>query len=71
MRRDTYKIFSPGKIANLTLKNRLIRSATGEAGATEDGRLRDGMLTLYKNLAEGGVGMIITGLMAVMPTGKV
>jgi len=30
----------------------------------------DGILSLYKNLSEGGVGTIITGLMAVMPEGK-
>jgi len=37
---------------------------------TEEGKVTDGMLALYKNLSEGGVGMIITGLMAVMPEGK-
>ncbi len=36
MRRDGYKLFSKGKIANLSIKNRLIRSATYEGGMTED-----------------------------------
>lgn len=70
MRRNEYKVFSEGKIASLTVKNRLVRSATYEAGMTEDGRITDGMLSLYRNLAQGGVGMIITGVMGVMPEGK-
>lgn len=70
MSRNAYRLFSEGKIANLNLKNRLVRSATYEAGMTEDGKVTDGMSALYKNLAEGGSGMIITGFMAVMPEGK-
>ena len=69
MRRDGYKTFSPGKIANLPLKNRLVRCATFEAGATEDGNVTDGLLKFYKRLAEGGIGMILTGAMAVTPEG--
>jgi len=37
---------------------------------TDEGRITDKKLTLYKNLAEGGVGLIITGHMAVMTQGK-
>jgi 2,4-dienoyl-CoA reductase-like NADH-dependent reductase (Old Yellow Enzyme family) len=70
MKRDSYKIFSEGEISTLKLKNRLVRSATYEAAMTEDGRITDIMLGLYKNLAEGGVGLIITGHMAVMSDGK-
>jgi 2,4-dienoyl-CoA reductase-like NADH-dependent reductase (Old Yellow Enzyme family) len=70
LRRIAYKVFSEGNIAGLTLGNRLVRSATYEAAMTGDGRVTDGMLSLYRNLAEGGAGMIITGLMGVMPEGK-
>jgi 2,4-dienoyl-CoA reductase-like NADH-dependent reductase (Old Yellow Enzyme family) len=70
MSRNEYRVFSEGNIAGLTLKNRLVRSATSEAAMTGDGKITDGMFSLYKNLAEGGVGMIITGFMAVMPEGK-
>jgi len=70
MRRDNYKLFSERKIANLTIKNRLVRSATYEGSMTEDGKVTSDMLKLYKNLAEGGVGTIITGHMAVRPEGK-
>ena len=70
MTRKNYRLFSPGIIANLVLKKRLVRSATAEGRATLDGNVTPEMLTLYQNLAEGGVGMIITGHMAVMKGGR-
>jgi 2,4-dienoyl-CoA reductase-like NADH-dependent reductase (Old Yellow Enzyme family) len=70
MRRDEYKLFSQGRIAHIAVKNRLIRSATYEGGMTEDGRVTPEILNLYMNLAEGGVGTIITGYMAVRREGK-
>ena len=69
MRRDGYKLFSEGKIADLTLTNRLIRSATYE-GASTFGSVTDEMLAIYKELVAGGVGMIITGLMMVAKADK-
>jgi 2,4-dienoyl-CoA reductase-like NADH-dependent reductase (Old Yellow Enzyme family) len=54
LERDTYKVFSQGKIANLTLKNRLVRSATCEAAVTEEGQVTDQMFVIHKNLSEGG-----------------
>jgi len=71
MSRNAYRVFSEGNIANLRLKNRFVRSAAYEAAMTQDGKVTDGILALYKNLSQGGVGMIITGNMAVMPEGKV
>jgi len=68
--RSNYKIFSEGRIANLVLKNRLVRSATCEYKMEETGRITDTVLSVYKNLAAGGVGMIISSLMAVAATGK-
>ena len=70
MSRNHYKVFSYGNISNLVLKNRLIRSATYESQMTTDGKTTDKMLRIYKDLAEGGTGMIITGLMAVTAGGK-
>ena len=37
---------------------------------TEDGRATSDILTLYRNLGNGGVGTIITGHMAVQHEGK-
>jgi 2,4-dienoyl-CoA reductase-like NADH-dependent reductase (Old Yellow Enzyme family) len=70
MRRDAYKLFSQGSISRLAVKNRIIRSATYEGGMTADGRISSYILNLYKNLAYGGVGAIITGHMAVRRAGK-
>lgn len=70
MRRDEYKLFSQGRIAHIAVKNRLIRAATYEGGMTEDGRVTPEILNIYRNLAEGGVGTIITGHMTVAREGK-
>lgn len=70
MARQTYAVFSEGTIGRLKVKNRLVRSATYEAAMSKDGRMTEKMLTLYRDLAQGGVGTIITGQMAVALTGK-
>ncbi|MCZ8521614.1 MULTISPECIES: NADH:flavin oxidoreductase [Paenibacillus] len=70
MSRHGYKVFSEGKIANLTLKNRLVRSATGESKMEADGKMAPSILQVYKDLAEGGIGLIVTGAMAATPTAK-
>ena len=55
-------LFSPITLGTLQLKNRLVRSATYEAKATEDGRPTKVYLDFYRCLAEGGTGLIVTGL---------
>ncbi len=70
MNREHYTLFSPGKIAHLTPKNRLVRSATYEAAMTEEGKTTPEIIDLYRRLAAGGVGTIITGHMAVAREGK-
>ena len=60
-------LFDTLQVGTLTLKNRFFRSATWECRAEEDGRLNDDMLTLYENLARGGVGAIVTGYAFVLP----
>ncbi len=61
MRRDNYKIFSEGKIRNLTLRNRLVRSATWDPSILKKRRMTDEVLSLYREIALGGVGLIISG----------
>ncbi len=63
-------LFEPKKIGRMSVKNRLIRAATAEKMATEDGRCTPKLLQLYVRLAEGGVGMIISGTAYVQPNGK-
>jgi 2,4-dienoyl-CoA reductase-like NADH-dependent reductase (Old Yellow Enzyme family) len=45
----------------MTLKNRFVRSATAEGMATEHGEVTPRLINLMAELAEGGVGLIITG----------
>ena len=52
----------PKKIGSIEIKNRFVRSATFEGMATEEGYVTDQHIELYKTLAKGGVGLIITGL---------
>jgi 2,4-dienoyl-CoA reductase-like NADH-dependent reductase (Old Yellow Enzyme family) len=64
------RLFTPGDIGSLTLPNRLVRSATAEDMATPEGRPTAQLEQLYRELAGGGVGLIITGHMYVHPSGK-
>jgi 2,4-dienoyl-CoA reductase-like NADH-dependent reductase (Old Yellow Enzyme family) len=63
-------LFSPGKIGTLTLPNRIVRSATAERLADEDGWPRPQLKEVYRTLVQGGVGLIITGHMYVHPSGR-
>ena len=63
--------FSPVRIGSLELGNRLVRSATAECLSTEPaGEATAAQADLYRELARGGVGLIITGHAYVTPQGK-
>jgi 2,4-dienoyl-CoA reductase-like NADH-dependent reductase (Old Yellow Enzyme family) len=64
------KLFEPGKIAGLTLANRLVRSATAEYMADEVGRPEPPLVEMHQALARGGVGLIITGHAFVHRSGR-
>ena len=64
------KLFEPGKIGSLQLPNRLIRSATAERLASEEGSVTPKLVALYQELALGGVGLIISGHLYIHPQGK-
>ena len=66
---DLKNLFSPGKIGTVQIKNRIIRSATWAAKATNEGYVTDNLINLFKDLAEGGTGLIISGYLAVDPLG--
>jgi len=63
-------LFTPYKIHDLEIPNRIIRSATWEGMADEKGFVTDKAVELYTNLAKGGTGLIITGYAYVRPEGK-
>jgi 2,4-dienoyl-CoA reductase-like NADH-dependent reductase (Old Yellow Enzyme family) len=53
-------LFDETRIGSLQLRNRLVRSATWEAMADETGRPTPRLVRVYRDLAEGGAGLIIT-----------
>ena len=57
-------------IGTMTLRNRLVRSATAEMLADADGRPTPALVEMIATLAEGGVGLIVTGHLYVEPGGK-
>ena len=63
-------LFEPYNLAGIELKNRLIRSATYEKRADIDGFATDAMIEFYKDLAKGGIGLIITGNALVHTSGR-
>lgn len=69
MKRGQYAIFSEGSIGGLTLRNRLVRSATWDPSVVFGGAMTDDVLDRYRSLALGGVGLIITGGLNVIPEG--
>jgi 2,4-dienoyl-CoA reductase-like NADH-dependent reductase (Old Yellow Enzyme family)/thioredoxin reductase len=58
-------LFQSAKIGNLSLKNRLIMAAMGNALADEDGQVTQAMLDYYHPRAKGGVGLVITQFVAI------
>lgn len=62
--------FSPMKIRDMEVKNRFVRSATYECMAKETGEVTDELVNLYRHLAAGEVGLIITGYTFIHPLGR-
>jgi 2,4-dienoyl-CoA reductase-like NADH-dependent reductase (Old Yellow Enzyme family) len=55
--------FENCRIGNIEVKNRFIRSATHESMA-QDGHVSENIINMYKDLSEGGTGLIITGYLS-------
>ncbi len=54
--RIAYKVFSPGKIGSLDLKNRIIKAATATEATLDDGRFLQEGYEIYGNWSMGGSG---------------
>ena len=63
------RIFSPSKLAGLTLRNRVIKTATYE-GMCPGGVPSPALTTHHRDLAAGGVGMTTVAYCAVSPDGR-
>ncbi|MBA4373237.1 MAG: NADH-dependent flavin oxidoreductase [Thermodesulfovibrio sp.] len=64
------RLFETTTINGMTLTNRFIRSATWEGMCEADGRPTTKLAACYRDLAAGGIGLIITGYTYVRPDGK-
>jgi len=63
-------LFEPTKTRNMELRNRFVRSATYDKFSDEKGHVTDKRIKLFADLAEGGVGLIVTGLTYIHPSGQ-
>ena len=63
-------IFEETTMNGMKIKNRMIRSATWEGMCHPDGRPSEKLIAFYKQLSQGGVGLIITGFTFIRPDGK-
>lgn len=63
-------IFEKTRLSGIELENRLVRSATWEGLATDDGRVTPSLIRIHEELADGGVGLIISSYLYVRPEGK-
>lgn len=55
------ELFTPIKIGRLTVPNRLVKSATQESMSGPEGEVTAAVVAFYRRLAQGGVGLIISG----------
>jgi 2,4-dienoyl-CoA reductase-like NADH-dependent reductase (Old Yellow Enzyme family) len=63
-------LFDTTQINGMTLANRFVRSATWEGMAADDGAVTPRLKETVTKLAEGGVGLIISGHAYVAPEGQ-
>jgi 2,4-dienoyl-CoA reductase-like NADH-dependent reductase (Old Yellow Enzyme family) len=63
-------LFTPLRIRSVSVPNRFVRSATHAYLADDEGFVTDRLVELHRRLAEGEVGLIITGHAFVQPSGK-
>lgn len=70
MSTDAGLLFTPIAIGKLTIGGRLIKTATAETRASDDGFVTPEVLDFYRPLAIGGTPLIITGNLYVSRDGK-
>lgn len=62
-------VFAPAKLGPITLRNRIIKSATFE-GRTPQALVTDALIEFHRQPAAGGVGMTTVAYCAVQPEGR-
>ena len=64
-------LFDSMGIRGLTLRNRFVRSATYDGCAKKNGHVSQKQLAMFEELAQGGVGLVVTGITYVHPSGQI
>ena len=64
------QLFEETSIKSMTMRNRIIRSATWEGMCDPDGRPTQKLINCYEDLSRGKVGLIISGYTFIRPDGK-
>jgi len=67
---DPSILFSPIAVGGVRIPNRFVRSATQDYMASDGGEVTDRQVELYARLAEGEVGLVISGHAFVRPDGQ-
>jgi len=63
-------LFEPTTIRGMEMRNRLVRSATWEGLADERGHVTDRLVEIYRELAAGQVGLIISSYLSIASNGR-
>lgn len=63
-------LFEKTTVNGMTMRNRMVRSATWEGMCEQDGRPTERLINYYRDLAQGGIGLIVSGYAFVLPDGK-
>ena len=63
-------LFDPMRIKDVELRNRFVRSATYDGCADRTGQVSEGQISIFAELADGGVGLIVTGIAYVHQSGQ-
>ena len=64
-------LFDGMEIGRLRLRNRFVRSATYDGCADKAGHVTEKQIHLYEELSKGGVGLIVSGVASVHPSGRI
>lgn len=63
-------LYAPGTLGPIRSPNRIVRSATWEGLADDSGAVTPALVDVYAKLADGGVGLVITGHTYVTAAGR-
>lgn len=63
----TYKLLTPIQVGSIEIKNRIVYLAMAKYLSDPQGFVTDRQIAYYRNLAAGGVGLIVPGAMVVDP----